>query len=312
MELLVVELVVVLLVVVVLVVSTALHHSGVSMGSLVSKTMRARLQIGVPAIRGWTVKRTWPSPAGGSTLGGRKPASGSVVSSSVSGSTEVNRQVTSPLLLSSAASSATRRGWAGRRSTVVLNWPRPGGRADGPGAEPDRAEAERVEVDDGAVQLIPDHHLLRRQEGGRHVLEEDRVAQGSPSTSACDPSSQRAELLVRVAARGRLGRRPAAAALAARARLTPVVRASPALRVVHEPALAHSCRRTARAPPPAARARRAKRVMRSSRLPAPAAAPRRNAPDRRRAGEGCRPPAACSRWSPPCRGRAPRRLRAAR
>src|SRR5215468_10789273 len=69
--------------------SMPLHHCGVSIGSLTSKTIDAALHTVVPVARpalGDTVNTTWPSPSGGVTLGGRKPASGSSVSIPVSGS----------------------------------------------------------------------------------------------------------------------------------------------------------------------------------------------------------------------------------
>src|SRR4029453_316971 len=67
--------------------SIVVHQFGVAIGAFWSKTMLAWLQIAVPLASpafGRTLKLTRPSPAGGSTFGGRKPADGSLVDCPVS------------------------------------------------------------------------------------------------------------------------------------------------------------------------------------------------------------------------------------
>src|SRR6185436_20711882 len=79
--------------------SKPLHQIGVASGSFTSNTIDAPLQIDVPLARslfGMTVNETEPSPSGALVFTGRKPASASVVSSIVAGSTDVNVQCTRP------------------------------------------------------------------------------------------------------------------------------------------------------------------------------------------------------------------------
>src|SRR5207249_2731723 len=86
--------------------SIVLSHVGVAIGALVSNTTRAWFWIAVPVanpLLGITVNIMLPSPAGGAVFGGKKPVTGSSVSWPVLGSIEVKRQVTRPVLLSSAA-----------------------------------------------------------------------------------------------------------------------------------------------------------------------------------------------------------------
>src|SRR5688572_17878767 len=96
------------------------NHSGVSIGSLVSKMMRAALRITVPGANpgfGMTVNNTRPLPSGEVTFGGRKPASGSVGGKPVSGSSDVKRYVSRPVLMLSCAVTRTITLFDGRRST---------------------------------------------------------------------------------------------------------------------------------------------------------------------------------------------------
>src|SRR5262249_31099063 len=103
--------------------SIVVHQLGVASESFWSKTMLAWLQIAVPAATpafGRTLKVTEPSPAGGSTFGGRKPADGSSVDCPVAWSIESKRHVTIPVAVSSDASTVITTFWSGRRSTLPL------------------------------------------------------------------------------------------------------------------------------------------------------------------------------------------------
>src|SRR5215210_4382509 len=94
------------------------------MAALVSKTIDDPLLITEPVGKpglGETVKNTLPSPSGGCTLGGRNPASGSVVGSPVAGLSEVNFQVTRPVTGSIFPLTRAIKFLSGRRSTSVVN-----------------------------------------------------------------------------------------------------------------------------------------------------------------------------------------------
>ena len=109
--------------------SSALQIGAVSIGAFRSNTIEASLQTVSPsasAAFGATVNETLPSPSGGVTFGARKPATGSSVSSSVSGSRERKRHVAMPVSRSSAASTPTIRFSSGRRSQPPLHDCTPG------------------------------------------------------------------------------------------------------------------------------------------------------------------------------------------
>src|SRR5579859_1522605 len=110
--------------------SMVLVQVPVTTGAFWSKTTAAWLLICVPEPRpafGSTLNCTTPSPCGGLTSGGKKPAAGSVGGSPVAGSSELKVQVTRPVAVFRPAFTLTMRFSAGRRSTSAEYWVSPGG-----------------------------------------------------------------------------------------------------------------------------------------------------------------------------------------
>src|SRR5947209_9805142 len=100
---------------------------GVLIGGFTSNTTVAVLAICVllaNPLFDITLKSTLPWPSGEVLFGGRNPRVASCGVWPVAGSSELKRQVTSPVAKSRPALILTISGVAGRRSTSALNWVR--------------------------------------------------------------------------------------------------------------------------------------------------------------------------------------------